>query len=174
MNYLEGESIKLRAAEPEDLDTLYQWENDTRIWQVSNTIEPFSRFILKQYLENAPQDIYEKRQLRLMIDRISDRKTIGTIDLFDFEPYHLRAGVGILIGSGFRGNRYAREAMQVLIRYAFEVIQLHQLYCNISETNEASLKLFQNAGFEITGKKKEWIKSANEWVDEYFLQLLRK
>ena len=173
MNSLKGKHIRMRAAEPEDLDVLYKWENDTSIWQVSNTIEPFSRYILKQYLENAPQDIYEKRQLRLMIDTL-DGTTVGTIDLFDFEPYHLRAAVGILIGEEHRGRHYASEAIEVLIRYAFKMIQLHQLYCNISASNEASLVLFKHAGFEITGVRKDWIKTQDGWEDEYFLQLINK
>ena len=102
MKALEGKLIQLRAPEPEDLECLYRWENDTEIWQVSNTLTPFSRYILKNYIESAHLDIYETRQLRFMIDALSNgseaKKTIGTIDLFDFEPYHNRAGIGILIG----------------------------------------------------------------------------
>ena len=52
---LTGEQIVLRALEPEDLDFLYQLENDSSIWEVSNTTTPYSRFILKQYLDNSLQ-----------------------------------------------------------------------------------------------------------------------
>jgi len=43
---LRGENINLRALEPSDLDVLYNWENDTSIWKVSQTIAPFSKNIL--------------------------------------------------------------------------------------------------------------------------------
>ena len=89
MKILEGNFVQLRAPEPEDLECLYQWENDTEIWRVSNTIAPFSRFVLKQYIESAHLDIYETRQVRFMIglnNNIDPAKTIGTIDLFDFDP----------------------------------------------------------------------------------------
>lgn len=49
---LQSELIKLRAMEPEDIEILYRWENDTDIWKVSNTIAPFSKYVLRQFIEN--------------------------------------------------------------------------------------------------------------------------
>ena len=176
MKILEGNFVQLRAPEPEDLECLYKWENDTDIWQVSNTIAPFSRFVLKQYIESAHLDIYETRQVRFMIDlsnNIDPAKTIGTIDLFDFDPYHNRAGIGILIGDNAeRGKGFANDTLQTLIRYAFDVLKLHQLYCNISTENQQSLSLFKNNGFVIVGEKKDWVKGVDGWVGEYMLQLI--
>jgi diamine N-acetyltransferase len=176
---LEGKLIQLRAPEPEDLECLYRWENDTEIWQVSNTLTPFSRYILKNYIESAHLDIYETRQLRFMIDALSNgseaKKTIGTIDLFDFEPYHNRAGIGILIGEvSERGKGFANDALKVLINYAFTVLKLHQLYCNIGIENQLSLRLFQNHGFAIIGEKKDWLKGEDGWTGEYLLQLINR
>ena len=59
MNILENKDIKLRALEPGDIEILYKWENNEETWEVSNTKAPFSRYILKMYLENAYKDIYE-------------------------------------------------------------------------------------------------------------------
>ena len=64
---LKGKNIHLRALEPEDLDFLYEIENNESIWEVSNTQTPYSKWVLKNYLENAHQDIYEAKQLRLVI-----------------------------------------------------------------------------------------------------------
>jgi diamine N-acetyltransferase len=64
---LQGKNIYLRALEPEDLEFVYAIENDESIWEVSNTQTPYSRFLIRQYLENAHQDIYEAKQLRLVI-----------------------------------------------------------------------------------------------------------
>lgn len=174
-----GKNILLRAVEPNDIDVLYQWENDMEIWHVSNTITPFSRHILNQYV-NSVQDIYSEKQLRLIIDKLPSQadivqraKPIGAIDLFDFDPQHCRAGVGILIAEKEeRGNGYASEALDLLIHYAFNTLCLHQLYCNIPSDNKASLELFRKHNFQIAGNKKEWIKDRNNWVDEYLLQLI--
>ena len=172
-----GENIKLRAIEPADLDFIYKWENDPENWLVSNTSVPFSKHVLKKYIENAHLDIYEARQLRLMISLLdqqgNDLDVIGTIDLFDFDPFHRRAGVGILIAKKeSRKKGLASEALSILIDYAFETLHLHQLYCNIAVKNAPSLKLFRKFGFSEIGVQKEWLRQNNSWVDVVLLQKL--
>jgi diamine N-acetyltransferase len=169
-------NISLRAPEPADVDLLYKWENDMSLWCLSNTVTPYSRFVLEQYILSSHQDIYTNKQLRLMIDLdINDQRiTIGSIDLFDFDPVNKRAGVGILLDKNYRNKGYAYEALLHLIDYCFSVLQLHQLFCNITIDNEVSLKLFKKHKFKIIGLKKEWIYSNNKWLDEYMLQLINQ
>jgi diamine N-acetyltransferase len=169
--------IVLRAPEPSDVEFLYQWENDPEVWHVSNTITPFSKHIIEKYIENAHLDIYEAKQLRLMIDlkKAENRQshTIGTIDLFDFDPYHNRAGIGILIGDKlYRKKGYATRALQKFINYGFNILQLHQLYCNILQGNKESLRLFKGCGFKVTGRKIDWIRTPGCYCDELILQLI--
>ena len=168
--------VILRALELSDVELLYQWENDKRIWQVSNTLVPFSRYILKKYVENSFKDIYEMKQLRLMIDVKTgpDKfRSVGSVDLFDFDPYHLRAGVGILIAAdNERGKGYATDALKELIAYAFNTLQLNLLYCNISTANIASISLFKKAGFTLIGIKKKWNRTTAGYEDEALLQLI--
>ncbi len=115
--------IRLRALEPEDLELLYSWENNVSYWILSSTVVPFSKYTLKRYLENSHKDIYETGQLRLMIDHIADNATIGTIDIFDFDPFHKRAGVGILIANeDYRRKGFATMALKCLIDYCFSTL----------------------------------------------------
>src|ERR1700741_62691 len=117
---LKGNNVCLRALEQSDIDVLYKWENDTSIWKVSGTLAPFSRFTLEQYLLNAHQDIYTTKQLRLIIEPVSpllsaaEVKPAGCIDLFEFDPHHKRAGIGIMVEEAFRGNGFASEALELL------------------------------------------------------------
>ena len=92
---LKGENLSMRALEPSDLELLYEWENDSSIWKVSQTLTPYSKHILSKFLENAHLDIFTTKQLRLMI--VKDGLSIGTIELFDYDPVNSRAGLGILI-----------------------------------------------------------------------------
>lgn len=171
MEILQNKDIELRAPEPEDLEILYSWENDPSIWQVSNTLTPISKFVLKKYLENAGKDIYEMKQLRLIIQLRESKKPIGAIDLFDFDPFHNRAGIGILIAvEEERKKGYATQALETLVRYCFQVLKLHQLYCNISKDNQDSIGLFAGSGFVISGIKLDWLARDNSYVDELFLQ----
>jgi len=168
---LENNTISLRAPEPEDLDLLYIWENEPATWQVSGTLVPFSRFILKQYLEHAGKDIYEVKQLRFMIQLKNNHRPVGAVDLFEFDPHHRRAGIGILIAEpSDRRQGYAREALETMIAYCFEVLNLHQVFCNIAAENSASIKLFEEAGFKECGRKKDWLFDGNSYQDELLLQ----
>jgi diamine N-acetyltransferase len=167
------ENINLRAPEPEDLELLYKWENNNSYWTISNTIAPFSRFTLKRYLEDSHKNIFETGQVRLMIDHIPDKATIGTIDIFDFDAFHNRAGIGILIASDeHRRKGNASMALKCLIDYCFKTLQLHLLYCNILEDNCGSMELFGKHGFTRIGIKKDWIKTPEGYLDEYMFQLI--
>ena len=171
---LTDKKIKLRALEPEDLEFLYQIENNESFWEVSHTQKPFSKFILRQYLENAHLDIYESKQLRLLIEEESTKKQIGMIDLFDFNPQHKRAGIGILIHPDFQKKGYATEALALLIKYAFSHLQVHQLYANITSDNSKSLSLFKKHNFKKIGIKKDWILSEGKFKDEVLFQLIKE
>jgi diamine N-acetyltransferase len=174
---LQGKNIILRAPEVSDLDVLYLWENDPEIWHISNTLVPFSKYILKKFIENSHLSILETKQVRFMIDLKNDNKhiPIGTIDLFDYEPLHSRIGIGILIKEEKnRQKGYASEALSLALNYCFNFLQINQVFCNILIDNEISIKLFKKFGFEITGCKKQWLKINNHYKDEYILQLIRK
>ncbi len=172
MKTLHGKHITLRALEPEDLPFLYHIENDESFWEVSHTQAPFSKFILKQYLNNAHLDIYEAKQLRLVIELKEKGSSIGLIDLFDFNPQHKRAGIGILIQPAFQNNGYASETLDLLVQYCFSHLQLHQLYANITSDNINSLTLFQRKHFTKVGIKKDWIFSQGKYKDEILFQLI--
>ncbi len=175
MKTLKGNTVYLRALEPTDLDFLFQLENNETVWEVSNTTSPFSRFMLKKYLENSHKDIYEAKQLRLVICVSESKKAIGCIDLFDFEPKHKRVGVGILIASEENKQKgHALEAMKLLNNYVFTHLGLHQIYAGISEDNIASIKLFEKTGFIKTGIKKDWILSNRKYKNELQYQLINE
>ncbi len=172
---LKNKSISLRALEPYDIETLYEWENSTDLWRISSTSVPISKHQLELFVQESSLGIYETKQLRLMIESNENKKAVGCIDLFDFEAFHKRAGIGILIfDTRDRQKGVAFEALTLLIDYAFNFLELHQLYCNILIDNQASINLFKKAGFSIVAQKKEWFWTGKTWKDEYFLQKLNE
>lgn len=167
---LECGKIRFRALEPEDIDLLFEWENDAEIWEVSNTFEPYSKYILAKYIKDSQRDIYESKQIRMIIET-TEGKAVGAIDLFDFDPFHFRAGVGILIhDEKDRKLGYATDALQLLCTYATNYLRLHQLYANISEDNLASIHLFKSNGFDLVGTKKDWRRTLDGWKNELLFQ----
>ncbi len=170
---LKGNSVYLRALEPDDLEFIYHIENDESIWEVSNTQTPYSKFLIRQYLENAHQDIYEAKQLRLAICINGSNTAVGLIDLFDFDPKNQRAGIGIVIqNEADRSKGFGKEALSILIDYAFTYLQLHQLFANIGSENTASSSLFSTFGFQKIGVKKDWMLFNNQFHDEDLYQLI--
>lgn len=170
MPNLQGKKIILRALEQSDIDVLYKWENDTSIWKVSNTVTPYSKFLLEQYLLNSHNDIYTQKQLRLIITD-QQKTVVGAIDLFEFDPLHARAGVGILIDKQYRNNGYASDALDVLMDYCFSYLHVNQLYCSVLMDNEASIHLFETKGFEKIGVKKQWLRiSSTQFGDVVMMQ----
>lgn len=169
---LQGELVFLRALEPEDLDLLFEVENNEEFWEVSATSVPFSRYVLKQYLENSHRDIYDVKQLRLVICE-SAGEAIGFIDIFDFDPKNRRAALGILIIN--RKNRhkgFGKEALELVSKYCFTHLGLHQVYANVSSDNASSRLLFEKSGFVLTATKKDWNLVDGEYKDEIIYQLI--
>ena len=174
--YLENKKIKLRALEPEDLDLLYKWENDTGLWIHGNNLSPYSKLTLRQYItDSQSQDIYQSKQLRLMIINKSDDQTIGTIDLYDFDIRNSKIGIGILIHEKARNKSFATMTIELIKNYVFSFLNIHQIYAYVSCKNEASIKLFNKVGFKDYGLLKDWIYVSNkEYQDVYIYQLINK
>jgi diamine N-acetyltransferase len=164
--------INLRALEPEDLDFLYTTENNKYFWEISSTQTPFSKYLLKQYIANAHQDIYEAKQYRFIICN-TENIPIGMIDLFDFNPQHNRVGIGILLLPEYENNGFASEALELIIDYAFQYLNIHQIFANITADNKKSIALFEKFNFKLAGLKKDWIFTKSTYKDELLYQLIK-
>lgn len=170
MALLENERIRLRALEPEDLELLYRLENDTQLWSTGDSIIPYSRYTLKNYIAEAHRSIYEICQLRLAIELKDSPGAIGMIDLYDFDPHHRKAGTGVVIEPAYQRQGIAMEAVHLLSEYAFSFLKLHQLYAYISIRNTASLILFERCGFVNTGTLTDWICTSEGFMDVLMMQ----
>ena len=153
----------LRSAEPDDARLIYEWENDRDVWFVSNNYAPFSLFQIEQFLLSN-NDLTTSHQLRLMIDY--QGKSIGCIDIFDYDPINERAGLGILISKEYRHQGHAFDALTMTVEYLFQNLMLHQVYCSIDEDNTDSINLFTKAGFEPCGHRRQWKKTPDGFTDE--------
>ncbi len=159
----------LRAVEPMDIDLMYGAENDLHNWSVSGTISPFSKYILERFIETQHSDIFVSRQMRLMVENLN-AEVVGMVDLFDFDPYNHRIGVGILIFDSYRTQGYGADSLMVTERYCREKLQIHQIWCDVDSENIASLKLFGKLAYQEVGRKVDWQFRDGEYHDEILLQ----
>ena len=172
MLYLKNDNITLRALETTDLELLYEWENNTNYWPNGSTIEPYSRFILEAFIEQADKNIFESKQMRLIIERNDTHEAIGAVDLFDFDPLHARAAVGVLVYPPHQKHGYALQALKLLTGYAFNHLHLNQLYAQVGSSNAASVSLFTRAGFIQSGILQQWLRHDHQFESAIFFQLL--
>lgn len=170
---LQNEKILLRAVEPEDLEYLYKWENDTRLWIHGNTLAPYSRFTLQQYIEEAQQyDIFQSNQLRMIVCLKDSAAIVGAVDIYDVDAHSRRAAVGVVIDEEYRQQGLAQQTLDLLQEYSFRFLNLHQLYAYISVENERSIELFEKAGYQKAGVLKDWIYSLDGHEDVVLVQLI--
>jgi diamine N-acetyltransferase len=160
---LESDRIVLRALEKKDATTLMIWENNPDNWRVSDTEVPYSLQSIQQYIEQQ-ENFRTSGQVRLMIINKQTNEAIGCIDLFDGHSRHRRAAVGILVADEQnRGKGYAAESLELIEKYASEILDLHQLYAHVEEQNTESIRLFENAGFHHVGTLKDWRRWKKSW-----------
>lgn len=167
---IEGTICRLRALEPEDLDAMYGWENDTDVWRASGTVAPFSRHVLSRLIDEQQFDIYATRQMRLVVECKATSEVVGAVDLFEFDPQNRRAGIGIIITPPYRQQGLALDALATVEKYAHETLHLHQLWCSVGADNVASLRLFRRAKYEECGRRREWILTLDGATDEVLMQ----
>ena len=170
MNYLTGKRIDLRAVEPEDLDLLYRWENDSSLWQYGCTVAPFSRYLLKRYIENYSADIARDNQLRLIMVEKESHTPVGILDCFDYDAANSRAAIGLLVDPGHSRRGVGREALDTFMEYAFRFLHLHQLYVHIAVCNTASVALFRACGFDECGRLTHWVRLPQGYADALVFQ----
>lgn len=147
--------MTIRALEIADLPLLYRWENDASAWADSDTHNPLSQRLLREYIESSTGDLYKDGQLRLIIEH--EGVTAGCIDLFDLDPRSRKAAMGLYISPELRGKGLAKSAVTWMLSYAREFLHLHQLYAIIRCSNEACCRIYRELNFSEDAVLREWV-----------------
>ena len=164
--------IYLRALEPEDLELLYTIENDPALWAVNTNPEPYSRFSLRKYIAEHPNDIFQTGTQRLIICKKSDDTAIGIVDLFDFSPLHNRAEVAIALLANEQDKGLGTAALKTLAEHARKKLHIRMLYAYISDRNNPkSKKCFLSAGYQQKAILPAWHYNGEEYEDVSFFQI---
>ena len=164
-------SCRLRALEPSDIEPMYLWENDPEVWRVGGTTAPLSIQRIAQFVEEQSYDLYATKQMRLIIE--VEGIAVGTLDILDFDPQHLRFGIGILIyAPEARGKGYAHAAIEAIKTYARDTLALKQIWASVAADNKASIALFEGSGFELCGTRKAWLRRHNGYTDQLEYQCM--
>jgi RimJ/RimL family protein N-acetyltransferase len=155
---LEAERVMLRPLRPGEVHALFGIFSDhevARFWsRPAMTHLAQARTLLRQI-----RDGYRSGELlQLGIERREDGVLLGTCTLFHFHPQSRRAEIGYALGSQHWRRGYMHEALQRLVRYAFDDLGLMRLEADIDPRNEASERSLLRLGFVKEGYMRErWI-----------------
>ena len=162
-------AISLRALEPEDLDLLYRIENEDELWGMGITNVPYSRFLLHEFLSSSTGDIYTDKQVRLVIENES-HQTVGLADLMSFDPKNMKAELGLVILRACRHQGYAAATILKIHDYARRTLHLHQIYVVIAVSNDNTLRLFQQMGYQQSARLADWLFDGEHYHDAIVMQ----
>lgn len=152
---MQNDTLILRALEPEDIDTLYIWENDITEWYSRQNMTPISRYQLWQYIKSYDGTLYGGDQLRMLVCR-NDGTPVGTVDLYDIDAANRRAWVGIYIAPEWRNRDYARTALTHIAKYACNHLSIEHIAAEVADDNIPSCRLFESIGYKCAGVLHSW------------------
>ena len=162
--------VALRALEPDDLNILYRWESEADAWTSSNTVAPYSRHLLWEYLKTYDADIFKTKELRMIIT--NGEEPVGTLDVFNLDMRNRRAEIGIFVDAEHRGLGVGEAALEIVKRYACDVLGLNQIYATIACQNCMALSVFRSAGFAETAELPQWLVCNGELCNAFLLQCM--
>lgn len=164
------ERIRLRALEPEDVELMYEIENDEKEWRHGDSVAPFSRQQLLDYAMNYDADPFRAGQLRLVV--VNDKnESIGIADLYEISAKNRNAFIGIAIHPEFRGRGYGTASIRLIADYAFKILKLKNLAAKVITSNHKALAMFKSSGFSEIGVMKGWQLTAYGFEDIAVLTL---
>lgn len=173
---LTGDLVRLAAMNAErDADTFTRWNLDTDYWRFSSAgpARPLTKKHVRDYFEreyeNDSPDVYA-----FEIRKRDDDKLIGEIDLGGIRWSHRDTFVGIGIGEReLWGKGYGTDAMRVILRFAFEELNLHRVSLNVYEYNPRAIRSYEKCGFKVEGRMRKMLSRDSKRYDMIYMGILQ-
>jgi diamine N-acetyltransferase len=161
--------VYIRPVEISDAETILMWENDVENWSTSENDSPYSLFDILNLIHEL-QDINKGGQGRWIVCFRKNDEVLGAVDLTEINFSENEATVGVLIADKkYRNKGYANEALAFLELEALK-LGINKLKCTIHESNQASIKLFQNRKFQIIGKSDDTYLNDGVYIEVLILE----
>lgn len=176
-NLFHGQLVRLVAADPQKTaEAISKWSRDSEYWRLmdSSTTRPLSVKKVKEWIEkdldqNDP-DLYW-----FLIHTLADDRLIGEIGLDKPQWNHGEAYVGISIGEReYWGKGYGTDAMDVILRYAFQELNLQRVTLNVFDYNPRAIRSYEKAGFKHEGRVRQRLLRENRRWDLVHMGILRE
>jgi RimJ/RimL family protein N-acetyltransferase len=171
---MEGKLVRLRPYEKSDLHDLMKWVNDEEVTRYLGSLmtPPLSPSAEEGFLEMA---MTRSETHKVFAIETLAGEFAGGIDLRVIDQIDRRAEVGIVIGfKEFWGKGYGTDAMKVLLKFAFERLNLNRVSLRVFDYNQRAIKSYEKCGFKREGVLRQDRFYAGGYHDTIMMGILRQ
>lgn len=172
--FLKGDKVFLRPIQKKDINEKYlSWINDTQVTRYTDIGNfPTTLAGLKDFYYEVSKS---KKDAMFAIVHQKNNLHIGNIKLGNINWVHRYADLGIVIGDKkYWGKGCGTDACRLLLRYAFEILNLHRVFLGVSALNKYAIRAYKRIGFKIEGRKREVFRINNRFSDEFIMGILQR
>lgn len=171
---LTGEKVTLRAVTREDLPRLLEFANDIEVELAGGGDPPVPR-TLEGLQKDFDRETSDPPRDKTNFAIEADGECIGTCGLFGIDVNARHAELGIGIGDkDYWGRGYGREAVGLLLDYAFRFRNLRRVWLEVHAANERAIRSYRSCGFVEEGRMREHVWLGGRYVDNVILGVLRE
>ena len=169
---LEGETVELRRHVRANYELYARWYGDPEIWHLTSWApSPLSR--------SAVEKLFEDRELSPVDDSFAihpkgDDGPIGVISLMNISDANESAELSVIVGHPDDRHRgYGTEAIELLLRYAFEELGLNRVALSAFDFNGEAIAAYEKLGFAVEGRYRQAIKRNSDFHDAILMSILK-
>jgi RimJ/RimL family protein N-acetyltransferase len=169
---LEGETVELRRHARANYGLYATWYGDPEIWHLTSWApSPLNR--------SAVEKLFEDRELSPVDDSFAihvqdEEEPVGVISLMNISDANESAELSIIVGHpDDRHQGYGTEAIELLLRYAFEELGLNRVGLSAFDFNEEAISAYEKLGFAIEGRYRQAIKRNSGFHDAILMSVMK-
>lgn len=170
---LTGRHVTLRAHKRDDIPRMWAFHNDVEFETQAGGAawEPQSLARLERWFEDEASKA-ERDGPHFAIE--ADGLYIGSCGLFQFDHEASTCAMGIGIGDPeYRGKGYGRDAIDVLLDYAFRLKNMRKVWLTVNGDNERAIRAYRACLFTEEGRLRQHIWSNGRYIDLVYMGVLR-
>lgn len=172
---IDGKRILLRTPKASDARDIQKRVNDRDVSKYLAVVPyPYSMHDALEFIKNCNNRKDKKTHYSLGIIEREEKELIGVISLRKIDFKNRRAEIGYWIGKDHWRQGYGSEALDTILKYAFNDLKLNKIYAQVIAPNKPSYKLLEKKGFKREGIFKKQEKKGNKFLDVYAYGLLKE
>jgi RimJ/RimL family protein N-acetyltransferase len=167
--FVQGESVKLRAMEPEDAESLWRWNHDPEVMRWMDADYPQTQARVRTWLAERLRNAYGDVLFGVEVGQT----LIGLVRLHGAEPETGCAELDIYLGErDYRGKGYGTDAVRTACRHGFHHMRLHRITLTVVAGHEAARHVYRSVGFVEEGRLRQVFRRDGQWHDKIVMGLL--